>query len=168
MVRTSRKIKIKYQKIQEIWSSFDCGAILAAVMGYFIIEYQYYVSLAQKFVVLIKFYQNKSSLSISRFSKMGCDRFYQTHESHFMFQVHLVSILLFKGLPPFGFLIFQFKNTPISLYLCIDKIKGQSGKNATLTPTKTLPKNWISFLLIFKLLYPLINQIVKIKIIYIK
>ena len=31
-------------------------------------------------------------------------------------------------------------NTLTPLYLCRDKIKGQSGKNATLTSTKTLPK----------------------------
>ena len=35
--------------------------------------------------------------------------------------------------------------------------KEQSGKNTTLTPTKTLPKNKATLLLIFKLLYPLIN-----------
>ena len=51
-----------------------------------------------------------------------------------------ISILLFKGLSLFGFLICQFKNAPTPLYLSRDKIKGHSGKNATLTPTKTLPK----------------------------
>ena len=35
---------------------------------------------------------------------------------------------------------FQFKNVPTPLCLSRDKIKGQSGKNATLTLTKTLPK----------------------------
>ena len=39
----------------------------------------------------------------------------------------------------FGFLIFWFKNAPTFLYLCRDKTKGQSGKNTTLTPIKTLP-----------------------------
>ena len=52
----------------------------------------------------------------------------------------LFSILLFKGLPLFGFLIFQFKNAPTPLCLSRDKFKGHSGKNATVTPTKTLPK----------------------------
>ena len=47
-----------------------------------------------------------------------------------------LSILLFKGLPLFGFLIFQFKNTPTPLYLCRDKTKGYSGKNATLSTYK--------------------------------
>ena len=57
----------------------------------------------------------------------------------------LLSILLFKGLFLFGFLIFQFENTPTPLYLCRDKIKGQFGKNATLTSTKTLPKKQDKF-----------------------
>ena len=60
----------------------------------------------------------------------------------------IFSILLFKELPLFGFLIFQFINAPTSLYLSRDKTKGQSGKNATLTPTKTLPKKQ-DLLLIF-------------------
>ena len=51
-----------------------------------------------------------------------------------------ISILLFKGLFLFGFLIFQFKNAPTPLCLSRDKTKGQSGKNATLTLTKILPK----------------------------
>ena len=38
------------------------------------------------------------------------------------------------------FSLFWFKNTPTSLYLSRHKTKGQSGKNATLTPTKILPK----------------------------
>ena len=59
------------------------------------------------------------------------------------------SILLFKGFPLFGFLISQFKNTPTPLCLSRDKIKGQSGKNVTVTPTKTLPKNRTALLLIF-------------------
>ena len=54
--------------------------------------------------------------------------------------IEKVSILLFKGLPLFGFLIFQFINAPTSLCLNRDKTKGQSGKNATLTLTKTLSK----------------------------
>ena len=35
---------------------------------------------------------------------------------------------------------FWLKNTPTPLCLSRDKIKGQSSKNTTLTPTKTLPK----------------------------
>ena len=62
-----------------------------------------------------------------------------------MFDILYLSILLFKGLPLFGFLIFQFRNTPTPLYLCRDKTKGQYGKNATLTPTKTLPKKQDKF-----------------------
>ena len=52
----------------------------------------------------------------------------------------LLYILLFKGLSLFVFLIFQFKNTPTPLCLSRDKIKGHSGKNVTVTPTKILPK----------------------------
>ena len=51
-----------------------------------------------------------------------------------------MSILLFKGLYLFGFLIFKFKNAPTLLCLSRDKIKGQFSKNSTLTPTKILPK----------------------------
>ena len=51
-----------------------------------------------------------------------------------------ISILLFKGLPLFEFLIFQFKNAPTPLCLSRDKTKGHFGKNATLTPIKTLSK----------------------------
>ena len=36
--------------------------------------------------------------------------------------------------------LFWFKNTLTPLYLSRDKTKGQSGKNATLTPTKIFPK----------------------------
>ena len=59
----------------------------------------------------------------------------------------------------FGFLIFLFKNAPTSLCLSRDKIKGYSGKNATVTPTKTLPKKYSMTILLsfFKLLYPFIN-----------
>ena len=67
------------------------------------------------------------------------------------------SILLFKGLPLFGFFIFKFKNVLTPLCLSRDKTKGQSGKNTTLTPTKICLKNRITLLLIFKLLYLLIN-----------
>ena len=44
--------------------------------------------------------------------------------------------------------------------LCLsrDKIKRQSGKNATLTLTKILLKNMTTLLLIFKLLYSLIHN----------
>ena len=58
----------------------------------------------------------------------------------YVFSVAFVSILLFKGLSLFGFLIFQFKNALTPLCLSRYKTKGHSGKNATLTPTKTLPK----------------------------
>ena len=37
---------------------------------------------------------------------------------------------------------FLFKNAHILLYLSRDKIKGQSGKNTTLSPTKILPKKY--------------------------
>ena len=81
-----------------------------------------------------------------------------------------IFILLFKGLFLFGFLIFQFENTSTPLYLCRDKIKGQSGKNATLTSTKTLPKkqdkfpiNFQIFLSIYKLYCQNKNYIYKIK-----
>ena len=87
------------------------------------------------------------------------------------------SILLFKGFLLFGFLIFQFKNAPTLLCLSRDKTKGHSGKNATLTPTKTLPKKQDYSPVIFQIalsMYKLdsffkkkkktlINQILKIK-----
>ena len=50
------------------------------------------------------------------------------------------AILLFKGFFLFGFLIFYFKNAPTPLCLSRNKTKRQSSKNATLTPTTTLPK----------------------------
>ena len=50
------------------------------------------------------------------------------------------AILLFKGFFLFGFLIFYFKNALTPLCLSRNKTKGQSSKNATLTPTTTLPK----------------------------
>ena len=56
------------------------------------------------------------------------------------YYVSFISILLFKELSLFGILIFLFKNIPTPLFLSRDKTKGQSGKNTTLTPTKTLPK----------------------------
>ena len=61
------------------------------------------------------------------------------------------SILLFKGFLLFGFHIFQFKNAPTPLCLSRDKIKGHSGKNTTLTPTKTLPKKQDYFSVIFQI-----------------
>ena len=51
-----------------------------------------------------------------------------------------LSILLFKGLLLFRVFIFSSKNAPTLLCLSRDKIKGQSGKNTTLTFTKVLPK----------------------------
>ena len=43
---------------------------------------------------------------------------------------------------PQFFFFFLFKNSLTFLYLSKDKTKGQSDKNTTLTPTKTLPKKW--------------------------
>ena len=40
----------------------------------------------------------------------------------------------------FFFFFFLFKTIPTSICLSRDKTKGQSGKNTTITPTKTLPK----------------------------
>ena len=85
-----------------------------------------------------------------------------------------ISILLFKGLPLFGFLIFQFKNVPTFLCLSRDKIKRHSGKNAIVTSTKTLPKKQDYSPIIFQITLStyklnsfkkkaLINQILKIK-----
>ena len=54
------------------------------------------------------------------------------------------------GLPLFRFLIFLFKNAPTPLCLSRNKTKGYSGKNATLTPTKTLPKKLDYFSVIFQ------------------
>ena len=62
-----------------------------------------------------------------------------------------VSILLFKGFLLLGFHIFQFKNAPTPLCLSRDKIKGHSGKNTTLTLTKTLPKKQDYFPVIFQI-----------------
>ena len=45
-----------------------------------------------------------------------------------------------RDFPCLGSSFFWFKNTPTSLYLSKDKIKGQSSKNTTLIPTKILPK----------------------------
>ena len=84
---------------------------------------------------------------------------------------------MFKGLPLFGFFIFQFKNAPTPLCLSRDKTKGHSGKNATLTPTKILPKKQDYSSIIFQIALStyklnsffkkkkktLINQILKIK-----
>ena len=95
----------------------------------------------------------------------------------YVFSVAFVSILLFKGLSLFGFLIFQFKNALTPLCLSRYKTKGHSGKNATLTPTKTLPKKQDYSPVIFQITLStykldsffkkkkktLINQILKIK-----
>ena len=69
----------------------------------------------------------------------------------YVFSVAFVSILLFKGFSLFGFLIFQFKNALTPLCLSRYKTKGHSGKNATLTPTKTLPKKLDSSPVIFQI-----------------
>ena len=88
----------------------------------------------------------------------------------YLYLYYYLSILLFKGLLLFGFLIFQFKNAPIPLCLCIEKTKGQFGKNVTLTSTKTLPKKQDKFpvnfqivLSIYKLYCQNKNYIYKIK-----
>ena len=60
-------------------------------------------------------------------------------------------ILLFKGLPLYGFLIFQFKNAPTPLCLSRDKTKGQFGKYVTLIPTKTLSKKQDHFHINFQI-----------------
>ena len=60
-------------------------------------------------------------------------------------------ILLFKGLPLYGFLIFQFKNVPTPLCLSRDKTQGQFSKNATLISTKTLPKKYDHFPINFQI-----------------
>ena len=62
-----------------------------------------------------------------------------------------------KGFSYLDSSFFSSKKALTSLCLSRDKTKGQSGKNATLTLTKTLPKNRTTLLLIFRLLYPLIN-----------
>ena len=89
---------------------------------------------------------------------------------YYLYYYLSISILLLNGLFLFGFLIFQFENTPTPLYLCRDKIKRQSGKNATLIPTKTLPKKQDKFpvnfqivLSIYKLYCQNKNYIYKIK-----
>ena len=71
--------------------------------------------------------------------------------------VSLFGFLIFQfkntlKLSLFGFFIFQFKNTLTPLYLCIDKIKEQSSKNAILTPTKTLSKKQDKFPVNFQII----------------
>ena len=46
-----------------------------------------------------------------------------------------------RGFPYLRSLLFWLQNALTSICLSRDKTKGQSGKNTTLTPTKTLPKN---------------------------
>ena len=45
-----------------------------------------------------------------------------------------------RGFPYLESSFFLLKNAPTPLCLSRDKTKGQSGKNTTLTPTKTLSK----------------------------
>ena len=59
--------------------------------------------------------------------------------------------LLFKGLPLLGILIFWLKNAHTLLCLSRDRIKGQSGKNTTLSPTKIFPKKYGHFLVEFQI-----------------
>ena len=68
------------------------------------------------------------------------------------YKLDSLSILLFKGLFLFGFLIFQFKNAPTPLCLSRDKTKEQFGKNAILTLTKTLPKKYDYFFVNFQII----------------
>ena len=64
----------------------------------------------------------------------------------------LISILLFKEFSLFGILIFLlFKNDHTPLCLSKDKTKGQSSKNTTLIPTKTLPTKLAHFPLDFQI-----------------
>ena len=47
-----------------------------------------------------------------------------------------------RGFSCLEFLVFLFKNVSIFLCLVRDKTKGQSSKNTTLIPIKTLLKKW--------------------------
>ena len=78
-----------------------------------------------------------------------------------------------RGFPRLRSSFFQFKNAPTPLCLSRDKTKRQSGKNATLTLTKTLPKKQGQFVVdfqitlsIYKLDYQNKNYIYKIKTIF--
>ena len=75
---------------------------------------------------------------------------YLLNDLNLLDNIEVVSILLFKGFPLFGFLIFQFKNISTPLCLSRNKTKGYFGKNATLTSTKTLPKKQDYSLVIFQ------------------
>ena len=66
---------------------------------------------------------------------------YDTIKPHRTCETRVKRLVLFKGLPLFGILIFLVKKCPYTpLCLSKDKTKGYSVKNATLTPTKTLSK----------------------------
>ena len=54
--------------------------------------------------------------------------------------IYIYTHYYLKGFPYLDSSFFSSKNAPTSLCLNRDKIKGQSGKNTTLTFTKTLPK----------------------------
>ena len=56
-----------------------------------------------------------------------------------------------RGFPCLDSSFFQFKNTPTPLCLSRDRTKRYFGKNATLTPTKTLPKTYDYFPVIFQI-----------------
>ena len=56
-----------------------------------------------------------------------------------------------KGFSRLGFLFFWFKNAHTSLYLSRNKTKRQSGKNTTLTSTKTLYKKYGNFSVDFQI-----------------
>ena len=100
-----------------------------------IIYDQIYDSKCTTSILLVNFFLGFGN-PCSGFSFKCVHRFPLFRQSLFLL---LLSILLFKGLSLFGFLIFQFKNALTPLCLSRDKIKGHSSKNATLTPTKTLP-----------------------------
>ena len=66
---------------------------------------------------------------------------YDTIKPHRTCETRVKRLVLFKGLPLFGILIFLVKKCSYTL-LCLsrDKIKGQSSKNITLIYIKILPK----------------------------
>ena len=66
---------------------------------------------------------------------------YDTIKPHSTCETRVKRLVLFKGLPLFGILIFLVKKCPYTpLCLSKDKIKGKSSKNTTLIYIKILPK----------------------------
>ena len=83
---------------------------------------------------------------------------YDTIKPHSTCETRVKRLVLFKGLPLFGILIFLVKKCPYTpLCLSKDKTKGHSDKNTTQTLLKHCLKNRVTLLLIFKLIYPHIN-----------